>query len=239
MNADAGSVRHGESPMFTRRLLFAGVLIAAVGVPYLLLDKRLRETARGQWQRLTGLVSAPADAGEAAKPSVTLASAALPPASIEEAFRFDVRPDWVTGRWPQVTTVAGGPKQLGLRVALVSGTRGDDVAGSLTYYFDEHHQLQRLTFTGETADARRLLAATVTPHGLRSLPTTGAAHYVGGNPKQPTSQVVVKYLPQVSQKATSRLDVSVDLRREDVVGWDRRARDGGEPSLLPPSYRPW
>jgi hypothetical protein len=225
--------------MFSRRVLFVGVLVAAVGVPYLLFDKRLRETARGQWQRLTGLVSAPAAAGPPASPNVTLASAALPSASIEEAFRFEVRPDWVMSRWPQVTTVAGGPNQLGMRVALVSGTRPDDVAGSLTYYFDEHHQLQRLTFTGQTADARRLLAATVTPYGLTSLPTTGAAHYVGGNPKQPTSQVLVKYLPQIAQPAASRLDVSVDLRREDVVGWDGRARDTAEPSQLPQSYRPW
>jgi len=225
--------------MFSRPVLFAGVLIAAVAVPYLLLDKRLRETARGQWRRLTGLVSRQVESGTPPQTSATPASAALPAASIEEAFRFDVRPDWVASRWPQVTTVAGGPQQLGMRVALVSGTRPDDVAGSLTYYFDEHHQLQRLTFAGQTADARRLLAATVTPNGLKSLPTTGAAHYVGGNPKQPTSQVIVKYLPQISSPADgSRLEVSIDLRRTDIVGWDGRERNG-EPSLLPSSYRPW
>ncbi len=226
--------------MFSRPVLFAGVLVAAVAVPYLLLDKRLAATARGQWRRLTAASSAAADAAKPAPPPAALASAALPAASIEEAFRFDVRPDWVISRWPQVSTVAGGPKQLGLRVALVSGTRPDDVAGSLTYYFDEHHQLQRLTFAGLTADARRLLAATVTQSGLKSLPTTGAAHYVAGNPKQPTSQVIVKYLPEISGPAvTARLEVAVDLRRADVLGRDRRERDLGEPSLLPSSYRPW
>ena len=46
---------------------------------------------------------------------------------------------------------------------------------SNTYYFDQHHQLQRITFTGLTAEPRRLLAAVVTPNGLKSQPTTQAA----------------------------------------------------------------
>src|SRR5256885_12638983 len=33
-------------------------------------------------------------------------------------------------------SVLGEPEQLGMRVALVSGTRADDIAGSLTYYFE-------------------------------------------------------------------------------------------------------
>ena len=40
--------------MFSRPVLFVGVLIAAVAVPYVLLDKNLANTARGQWNRLLG-----------------------------------------------------------------------------------------------------------------------------------------------------------------------------------------
>ena len=126
-----------------------------------------------------------------------------------------------------------------MRVALVSGTQPDDLAGSLTYYFDEHHLLQRVTFTGRTGDARRLLAAIVPMHGLRSLPTTSAAHYVAGNPKKPTSQVTVNYLPLMPAQTNARLEVAVDLRRADVVGWQQRQQSAGEPKVLPSSFRRW
>jgi hypothetical protein len=229
--------------MSTRPLLFVGVLMAAVAVPYVLLDEKLGQTARGQWNRWFGK-TAPSPADPQADWTLTSAPpSAAPPApkaTIEEIFRFDIKPAWVTARWPEVTTVAGQPKQLGLRVALVSGTRPDDIAGSLTYYFDEHHQLQRITFTGLTGDARRLLANVVTPYGLKSQPTTDAAYYVAGDPKKPTSQVTVRLLPVVRADAPqARQEVAVDLRRGDVAGWAKKAAQEPEPSLLPTSYRRW
>jgi hypothetical protein len=162
-----------------------------------------------------------------------------PPVGVEEAFRFEIQPDWVVSRFASVSTVAGDPKQLGMRVALVSGTRPDDLAGSLTYYFDDHHQLQRITFTGRTGGARRLLAAVVPANGLKSLPTTGAARYVAGDPKKPTSQVMVNYLPVMPAQSNSRMEVAVDLRRADVVGWEKRQTEQREPIIRPSSHRMW
>jgi hypothetical protein len=127
-----------------------------------------------------------------------------------------------------------------MRVALVSGTRPDDIAGSLTYYFNEHHQLERITFTGLTGDARRLLAATVTPHGLKSLPTTDAAHYIAGDKKKPTSEVTVRHLPIIRGEANNaRVEVSVDLRRGSLLGSDKNAASDPDPTLLPTYYRRW
>jgi hypothetical protein len=228
--------------MFSRPVLLAGVLAAAVGVPYLLLDDNVAKTAKTQWQRITGKPAAAKEeksaTGGEQRPAVLASS---PPAvTIEEAFRFDVQPSWVVSRFASVSTVAGDPKQLGMRVPLVTGTRPDDVAGSLTYYFNQHHELQRLTFTGQSADARRLLATVVTRNGLRSLPTTDAAHYVGGNPKKPTSEVVVKYLPLIESDGNRpRTDIAIDLRRSDVVGWEKVQMETGEPKLLPTTYRQW
>jgi hypothetical protein len=225
--------------MFGRPVLLAGVLAAAVAVPYVLLDKNLAQTARGQWNRLFAASnSKPADtpAGSAAiSPSVPSA----PAVAIEEAFRFEIRPEWVISRWPNVSAVTGD-KQLGMRVALATGTQPDDVAGSLTYYFDEHHQLQRITLLGQTGDARRLLAAVVAPYGLKSLPTTDAAHYIAGNPKKPTSEVLVRFAPSAPNQAPSaRLEVAMDLRRADAVGWEKKWEGASEPSLVPSSFRPW
>jgi hypothetical protein len=228
--------------MFSRPVLFVCVLAAAVGVPYLLLDKNLAQTARGQWNRLFAEPSPkPTDAppGGAVQGAFHPTAPATPAATIEEAFRFEIQPAWVISRWPNASTMTGA-KQLGMRVALASGTRSDDVAGSLTYYFNEHHQLQRITFLGQTGDARRLLAAVVTRYGLQSLPTTDAAHYIAGNPKKPTSEVLVRFSPTAAnQTPSARLEVAVDLRRADIVGWEKRQLDAGEPSLVPSSYRPW
>lgn len=234
--------------MLRRPLLLAGGLAAALAVPYLMLGdgpvRGVRERAKGLFASspagddpLAGLDSAAIDAGAA---TAQQASAIRPHGpSIEEAFRFDVTPAWVASRWQRVTTVLGEPEQLGMRVALVSGTRPDDVAGSLTYYFDAHHRLQRLTFAGTTGDARRLLLCVVTPHGLKSQPTTGAAHYIAGDPQKPTSQVQVRHMPVLDASAPARVEVAIDLQRSDVEGWSKRQAREREPSLLPTSYRRW
>jgi hypothetical protein len=233
--------------MFRRPMLFAVVLLAAAVVPYVLLDDNLSNSAKTQWTRLTGGQHAAkkTDVLAAAEDIAAKAQAALvtkplaPPIAIEEVFRFDVTPSWVTGRWPRVSTVASEPKQLGMRVPLVSGTQPHDIAGSLTYFFDEHHQLQRITFSGLTADPRRLLAATVAPYGLQSQPTTHAAHYTAGDPKRPTSQVIVKHLPVVSAESRLRNEVTVELRRGNAANGLDKAVQQVEPSLLPTSYRRW
>lgn len=233
--------------MQQRPLLFLAVLATAVLVPYLLLDEQFAHSAARWWQRLRGNRPATPEAPD-------LNAAGLPPAAsnpaaealasgevpLEEAFRFDHRPQWVASRWPQVTTVAGDPQSLGMRVAYVSGTAPDDVAGSLTYYFDRHHQLQRITFNGWTADPKRLLATTATAYGLKSLPTTAAAHFAAGDPQKPTSEVLVRFLPVlVAQPQRQRYEVKVDLCREDALTWQAKAQQQDDPKLLPPGFRRW
>lgn len=234
--------------MFTRPMLFCGVLVASVVVPYVLVNDQLAGTARAQWQRLVGTVR-PAEKDAAENPLAKLAGAALASAAgppIEQALRFDLSPQWVASQWPRVMTVAGGVDELGMRVAWVSGTRGDDVAGSLTYYFDRHHQLARITFAGLTADPKRLMAAVVGPYGLKSQPTTQAAHYVAGDPQQPTSEVIVRHLPVLtSAGAGPRAEISLNLSRGNartaLAPSEQPEPREQEPELklLPPGYRRW
>jgi hypothetical protein len=233
--------------MLNRPMLFFGVLLAAVVVPYVMLDEKLAQTARSQWGRLAGSGSHepddPAPTLQRATASAMASATGISGATavpLEQAFRFDLTPQWVASHWPRVSTVLGEVQQLGMRVALVSGTRSDDVAGSLTYFFDQHHQLQRITFTGLTADPRRLLATVVTPNGLKSQPTTSAARYIAGDPARPTSEVTVRFLPViVANTERSQAEVAIDLRRADVLGWQARAQQEPEPSLLPTGYRRW
>jgi len=234
--------------MFSRPMLLVGVLVASVVVPYVLLDKNLSQTAQAQFNRLLGKGQSasgenplagllPSAEGQAV-PSTTPAAAAakLPPVALEEAFRFDATPQWVTSRWPRVSTVTGESNQLGMRVALATGTRPDDVAGSLTYYFDDHHQLQRITFFGVTGDEQRLLGFLVHAYGLKTAPTTGVARYVAGPMNKPTSLVTVRLMPVVQAEAQlARAEVAVDLTRGDIVNTSP-TRDVAP---LPTTYRRW
>ncbi len=78
--------------------------------------------------------------------------------ALEEVFRPDITPRWVMARWKQISTVTDQLQLSGYRVALVTGTRTDDLVGSLTYYFDSQDRLRRIRFRGTTGDPARLLA---------------------------------------------------------------------------------
>lgn len=73
-----------------------------------------------------------------------------------EIFRFTITPPWILQHWARTTTGTPLGALQGYRVPLVTGTRVDDLAGSLTYYFSAQQQLETITFHGTTGDYRRL-----------------------------------------------------------------------------------
>jgi hypothetical protein len=157
---------------------------------------------------------------------------------LEEAIRFNLTPEWVTSRWPRVTSVIGDSEHLGLRVALVSGTQPDDVAGSLTYYFDQQHQLQRITLSGVSGDQTRLVGMATGHFGLRPTQTKDRGLYLGGDKNTPTSSLRVSDLPVVRSEAThARVQIALDLRRADVA--QLKTEEERPDKILPSSYRRW
>ena len=76
---------------------------------------------------------------------------------IQEVFRFDVSKEWIYQNWDRKSTGLGDPEFFGIRVALVTGTRRTDLAGSLTYLFDGNGQVQHISFRGRTADTTPLV----------------------------------------------------------------------------------
>jgi hypothetical protein len=135
-----------------------------------------------------------------------------------EVVRFDISPAWVVGRWPRVTTTLAGRDLEGLRVPLVTGIRPDDLAGSLTYYFDRNQQVQRLTFEGYTGDARRLLTLVTQYYGLRPEPALHAGMYVARWNDKPTSICRVSRAPIVTQASPrSQLHVLLELNRPNAT----------------------
>ena len=75
----------------------------------------------------------------------------------EQFLRFDVTPQWVMQQFARVTILPFHGGQ-GMRVALITGTRENDLTGSLTYYFDEKEMVQRITISGATGGPGELVA---------------------------------------------------------------------------------
>jgi hypothetical protein len=226
--------------MFNRGMLFVIVLVAAVVVPYVVMDDGLSKTAKGEWQRYFGKGDAAAGGASAglggwfSTPPATLASVEpgpeLPPVALEEALRLDISPVWVTSRWSRVSTVLGETDQMGLRVALVTGTEPQDVAGSLTYYFDTRHQLQRITFTGLTGDESRIITHLMNRFGLKPQPTIAAGLYQAPAGPNKMSQAQVNHLPVVRSAAVNtRVELLVDLHRPQPVAPVSAAKEPEKP----------
>jgi len=235
-----------------RSVLLAG-LAAAISVPYMWNDPKMQEYVGGVKKLFTPAADgATNDSGTSAASSATANATAPPsldsmsgvdtlPSTLEgppvadfgEVIRFDVDPRWITERWSRVTTVLSDYNLEGLRVPFVSGTKLDDVAGALTYYYDKTHQLQRITLHGFTGDERRLAAFVQNSFGLQPTPSLYAALYMAKWNGKPMSAMVVRMAPVVmSSSPHSRLEILLEINRPsqyyDLSGSFRQMLDHGQ-----------
>jgi hypothetical protein len=149
--------------MFSRSW-FALMLAGAVGLPY------LYSASFGSAKSAKSPAAAPGAAPAASivsdQPSLASAVEQLAKAptqnDLPEVFRWDVTTSWILSHWPRVSAGLSEVEMQGYRVPLVTGTASDDLAGSLTYYFNRRQRVQRITFFGATGDSRRLVALLAT-----------------------------------------------------------------------------
>ena len=216
--------------MFGRRTLVAGVLATAIGGPYILSTQEVPERARDLWASVGGDKPAPLpdlsasdDPADATTSAASAANAPLllplsgePVESMGEIFRFDISPEWVMARWPRVTSSLADIELNGLRVPVITGSKLDDLAGSLTYYFDNQRRVQRITFIGTTGDDRRIAALVKEHYDLEPQPTLGAALYVRSWNRKPVSARRIEASPVVrADQPHSRFNVMLELNRPD------------------------
>lgn len=102
----------------------------------------------------------------------------VPVSNFQEIFRFDVSPTWVKQRWQRLTSIPVQGGLHGLRTALVTGTNSWDLNGSLTYFFDQNHRVQRISFRGWVGDRTRLVNLATQHFGLKPQPTHWAGLYL-------------------------------------------------------------
>jgi len=194
-------------------LLLATGLAAAVGAPYVASNSGdVLETA---WKQVTSRRSLTSSSGDettaliepeaAAELAGSANGARLEGAPVEnflEVFRFDITPAWVHRRWTRKTTSLPELHYHGIRVPLVTGTRPDDLAGSLTYYFGARGGLEMIAFRGHTGDPRRLIAMLTQAYGLRRQPPQelGELRYEVTWNRKPISRLVCR--PRSTVKVT-------------------------------------
>ena len=96
---------------------------------------------------------------------------------MEQVFQFNVSPSWIMNRWPRVSTGMAQLQLQGYRVSLVTGTLPSDLAGSLTYYYNPKQVLEKITFSGTTGDASRLIQILTKQYGFaRQLTNDGGVY---------------------------------------------------------------
>lgn len=141
----------------------------------------------------------------------------FPTFDFAEVFRFDIAPGWIMSRWSRVSAGLGMLQLQGYRVPLVTGTAEDDLAGSLTYYFNSSQQVQRITFSGTTGDTRKLVHFIATRYGFARRVTNDPSLFIYEipEPRGPAKSILQIRPARVLTTASpyQRFDVELAIER--------------------------
>ncbi|HEV7283186.1 MAG TPA: DUF6690 family protein [Pirellulaceae bacterium] len=136
------------------------------------------------------------------------------PMPFDQIVRFDLTPDLITQNWSRVTTTQSEHFLLGMRVAVVTGPEISDLAGSMTYYFDDQDQLQRISLQGFTGDASRLIAHCEQGYKLEKQASLDAGMYVSLWNGMPTSVLHVARAPVIrADSPRTQYYVTLEINR--------------------------
>ena len=160
-----------------RSILWMAVILgAAIAVPYAA-DKWSKFKSGSGEKQTDNLIVAKspsatpfADSGRATPNDprgVSPSTDDMPLVDMDQAFRLDLTPATVMSRWPRVSAGLPDEKLHGMRVALITGLREDDLAGSLTYYFTPSGHCAKLTFSGTAGDPTRFIQLMTSRFGFK------------------------------------------------------------------------
>lgn len=190
-----------------KRFFFVSVMMAAVGVPYVL------ASSSNWWSSFKSRFSSPAQPAPATAapigtaapsfgggaPAFAVKPTNVPPEGVgtvdlTEVLNFNATPSWVMSRWPRVTTGLSEVELQGYRVPLITGTGEDDLAGSLTYYFEPDQRVKLIHFRGTTGNPRKLVGLLTSRYRFIQQPTDDPAlllYQIKWNGK-PTSELRIR-----------------------------------------------
>ena len=213
--------------MLNRKTLLAFGLASAIGIP-------LATSSSGDFvdsvsNRVSGWIGTGSDEEDGVVASNDPALEAgpgkpriegLPVGHLGEVFSFDVTPAWILSRWSRVSTQVGPLEFQGYRVPLLTGVQQGDLAGTLTYCFNDRQELQRLTFQGTTDDPSRLISLAVARFGFAAAkaPTPGQRQYEIGWNGRANSRLNVRMAGVVDTKSTkTHYSINIEINLPDVL----------------------
>lgn len=197
--------------MIGKSIRVATLFAAAAGIPYVWFNPQVSGRVKSLWNdwksrsEITSTLHEDSSAYDSSfhsderiipvAPSAATRRAANQPIPLQEITRFDISPRWVTEHWDRVSTFRSEDDLEALRVSLVTGTDVSAVTGSLTYYFDRHQQVRRITVHGHTGDDRPLTELATERFKLRQEAALGAGLYLARWNGKPTSVLRVSHAP--------------------------------------------
>jgi hypothetical protein len=134
--------------------------------------------------------------------------------NVHDLFRFNITPQWIVENWPRVTSQLAEFSFTGMRIPVITGTDLQDVAGSITYYFDSRQQLQRIMFLGTTGDPRQLTQLATSRFKMEPQPALDGICFVSRTEGDVTDLLRVRHAPIVNgQRPHQRYRVVMELNR--------------------------
>ena len=133
---------------------------------------------------------------------------------IDQILDFDITPSAITNRWARVSFHVREDGFHSYRVPVVTGEEKDDLAGSLTYLFNENEQLQRIEFLGYTKNIDTLVRVMKHKFSMTRRPSPIQALYVKSQNKLPVSALRVIHPDVVKTSANSTTyEIRFELNR--------------------------
>ena len=170
--------------MLPKPLVMTGVLGAAVAAPIALTEGPKHWPGMGGGAPTQATAAAEQQPPELQRPDISSpegpgALIYQSPAPIEgvgfvsvaQMLRMDVTKEWVYARWARKSTGLGEPGLFGVRVPVVTGTAMTDLAGSLSYYFNQQGRVDKIRFHGRTADTTQLVQIAQKQFGMKPQPS--------------------------------------------------------------------
>ena len=136
-----------------------------------------------------------------------------PGLTVADLLRFDITKIWLQMHWRHVTTDIPAYPLHACRVPIMTGTEPYDVAGSITYYFNEHHRCERIQLHGFTADYRQVANLVQQRFWLKQYQTIGPVTYLAFHGEYPIGIMQVKVEPSYQDELgpVTRFEIELEL----------------------------
>lgn len=138
-----------------------------------------------------------------------------PGVPIENLISFQVTPDWISKNWSRVTTRLAELDLQGWRVPVAVEDRSNFI-GSITYYFDQQRNVQRIQLHGYTTDASSFIELSTSRYEMRRVPHTLSELYAASVQGQTIGGLRVDYKPILKSEMQKRCEVLMELNRQQT-----------------------